>query len=108
MTSFKDFVNSDSNQLVRKILDITIRVNETGDAKRTIDLIRLRVKQAQNLCRTLFSPKENQVFIGESLLANSLREPDIQKKEKLMKEAMAAFKTDPTRVDIKSILPQLV
>ena len=59
MTSFKDLVNSESNQLVRKILDITVRVNETGDPNRTVDLIRLRARQANNLCRTLFSPKEN-------------------------------------------------
>ena len=41
-TSFKNLVNSNSNPLVRKILDKAIQVNNKGDPSKTIDLIRLR------------------------------------------------------------------
>ena len=105
---FKDFVNSESNPLVRKMLEITVRVRNTGDTQKTSDEIRLRASRAQNLCQTLFSPGENRIFIGESLLQNSLQEINLDKKEELMKEAMNAFDADPLRVDLETIIPMLV
>ena len=106
--TFKDMVNAESNPLVRKMLEITVRVTEPGDPSKTSDLINQRSKRAQTLCKTMFSPGENRLFIGESLLQNSLNEVDTDKKEQLMREAMEAFDADPRRVDLAYIIPMLV
>ena len=47
---YKDIVNSDSNPLVRKMLEITIRVQESGDTQRTSGLIRRMAHKYRNLC----------------------------------------------------------
>ena len=40
-------------------------------------------------------------------MSNALNERDIEKKEKLMKEAMSSFKQNPLKVDIKAIMSSL-
>ena len=105
---FKEIVNSESNPLIRKMLEITVRVTEPGDPNKTSELLRQRTAKAQNLCRTLFSPGENRIFIGESLLQKSLLETDINNRESLMKEALASLEADPRRVDLETIIPMLV
>jgi len=62
---------------MRKLLELAIKVPASvDDTLKSSDLIRLRAKTAEELCGTLFSPGENKMFIGESLLHTASQEND--------------------------------
>jgi hypothetical protein len=104
---FRDFVVYESNEMVRKMLEKTIQMEATEDAKLSEQTLRMKQNRVSQLCPTLFSPVESRVFLGLSMIQTSCIETDIMRKDELVKKAIDNLIVDTTKFEMDSVVPEL-
>lgn len=104
---YRDFVVYESNDIVRNLLEKTIRMDQTEDAKLSEQTLRGKQKKVSELCPTLFSPVESQIFLGISMLQTAGIESDPMRKDELVAKAMDHLMVDPTKFEMADVIPDL-
>ena len=104
---YSDFVLYNSNILIRKLLEKTINLEATGDAKLSEQTLRLKQEKVSELCPTLFSPDESRVFLGYSMLQTAALETEVKRQEEHISKAMGYLLIDPMRIDMQTVVPIL-
>jgi len=104
---FHDFVAHEPRDLLGKLLEKTIFLQVTEDAKLCEQMLRMKQQAISKRCPTLFSPLESQFFLAMSLIENAGRESDPLRQDEMVQKAVDILSVDPDRISMERIVPSL-
>ena len=104
---YRDFVVNKSDDLVRNLLEKTIRIDATEDARLSEQTLRAKQKHFSERCPTLFSHVESQIFLGISMLQTACVESDLMRKDELVSKAIKLLLADTSQFEMSKVVPDL-
>lgn len=106
-SKYRDFVMNETNDLASKLLEKTIFMHGTEDAKLSEQMLRQKQQRVSQLCPTIFSPLESRFFFGMTLIENAGRETDPERQTEMVTRALDILMDDPDRIEMQRIIPML-
>ena len=104
---FLDFVLTDSNDLIRQMLQKTIYLQSTADGQLSQQTLQLKQQRISQLCPTIFSRLESTIFLGHSMVQTAAFETDPLRKDELVAKALGNLMADPDQIELAEVIPIL-